>query len=113
MAALPVIEGFESLAVDAEPGVNVDTVVAPDWIPMVGRVDAGVPEQRGPLPHPLLKLDRKSEQRGERKFQMLQAAMGERDIHGALRLTAVPALAGGHMAEQPSDQATRRAGSSK
>ena len=40
--------------------------------------------------HALLKLNRKSQKRSVRQFQMLQAAMSKCDVHRALRLCLRP-----------------------
>jgi hypothetical protein len=45
------------------------------------------------MSHSLLKFDGEAQQRSVRQFQTRQAAVGECDVCGALRLGSVPALA--------------------
>ena len=85
----------------------MDLIFAPDFVPAFGRIRASVSENSRAMLHALLKFDGKRKQRGIGQFKMPEAVVCERDVYRALRLGAVPALAGGYIAEQASNQATR------
>src|SRR5579859_4865465 len=71
---------------------------------MFGRIHAGVAKDRSALLHPLLKLDRKTEQCRVGQLKSAKAAMRERNVERALRLAAIPALAGSDLMQQLTDQ---------
>ncbi len=57
------LRALRGLGVDAEP--RVDAGLAPDGIPVIGRVDAGIAEDVGAGLHALLELDGKADERGD------------------------------------------------
>ena len=67
-------EGVRRDGVDGEPGV--DAVFAPDGIPVLGRVDAGVAEDLGALAHALLELDGEGEEGGLGEFELRRGRGG-------------------------------------
>src|SRR5580698_3269436 len=79
-------------------------VVAPHIVPALRRVQAGIAEYLCTLLHSLLKLDRKGKQRCLREIQRLKPSMRERDIHRALWLAMIPALACGNFGQQFANQ---------
>src|SRR5579859_5198433 len=71
---------------------------------MFGRIHAGVAKDPSALLHSLLKLDGKTEQCRVGQFKSAKAAMRERNVERALRLAAIPALAGGDFMQQSTDE---------